>query len=82
MCWKDTESWTYFTLKIQGCLTDKRQHHTFMVQLMISEHLDCNTVSLTELPLGNSCTVIPVLQVGKWSPNVLPLKSAGEPVAL
>lgn len=43
----------------------KRQHHTFMLQLMISEHLDSNTVSFTELPLGNSCTVILVLQMGK-----------------
>lgn len=43
----------------------KRQHHTFMLQLMISEHLDSNTISFTELPLGNSCTVILVLQMGK-----------------
>lgn len=54
----------------------------FTIQLMISEHLDGNTVSFRELPLGNSCIVIPVLQMGKLRSNVLCLRSHGEPGAL
>lgn len=49
---------------------------------MISEHLDGNTVSFTELPLGSSYIVIPVLQMGKLRPNVLCLRSHGETMAL
>lgn len=54
----------------------------FVVQLMISEHLDGNTVSCTELPLGNSYMAIPVLQMGKLTPDVLCLRSHSKPVAL
>ena len=49
---------------------------------MISEHLDGNTVSFRELPLGNACIVIPVVQMGKLRPTVLCLRSHGEPAAL
>lgn len=41
-----------------------------------------SSVSFTELPLGNSCIVIPVLQVGKLRPNVLCPRSQDGTVAV
>lgn len=49
---------------------------------MISGHLDGNTVSFTEWPLGNSYIVIPVLQMGKLRANVLCPRSHSGTVAV
>lgn len=75
MYYNSTKTWMTDSLAKAGIII-------FVVQLMISEHLDGNTVSCTELPVGDSCMVIPIFQMGKLRPNLLCLRSHSKPGAL